>query len=245
MIHGLAGAALPPRGQPPPHGTCHLWLTTAENEGDWGRFLTPQDTQYVDRHRRPTDRQLTTVSRSLVRLVAAHYLALPPELVGIDRRCRVCGTPGHGPPEVTDGGGLAVSASHGGGRVLVAATGGGGVGVDLEPAGGVERPDELAATILAAEEIVAYEALPGRRRADWLLRAWVRKEAALKALGVGLSADCSGLDVRGPRVRFTAPEAGTTSSIHVRDVATDAGYRAAVAATLPVGRVATFPVLLR
>ncbi len=245
------GVALPPAGEPPPPGAGHLWVVapdtghagTADGApivAGWRAFLTPDDSRYVDGHRHPADRRLTTVSRSLVRLVAAHYLGRAPDLVRIDRRCRVCGRNGHGPPEVAGGDGLAVSVSHSAGRVLVAAVGAGSVGVDVEAEGAVEDPDALAEIVLTPQESASYGAQPESRRAEWLLRAWVRKEAALKAHGEGLSADCARVDVRGDRV--VVP--GESRVFHLRDVVPADGYVAALATTSPLSTVETFAVRL-
>jgi malonyl CoA-acyl carrier protein transacylase/phosphopantetheinyl transferase/acyl carrier protein len=93
---------------------------------------------------------------------------------------------------------LAVSISHGAGlAVALAAAGAGiGIGIDVEPAvgrsAGFSGDLELAFT---REERALLEALSGADPEEWLLRFWCAKEAASKALGLGMGGDPRSLSV--------------------------------------------------
>lgn len=70
------------------------------------------------------------------------------------------------------------------------------IGCDVEHL--ISRPgDGLAEEILSAAEIASWRALPETLRQTWLTRAWVRKEAALKATGSGLRIPPRTIDVGG------------------------------------------------
>lgn len=84
----------------------------------------------------------------------------------VEHRCRHCGSTQHGQPEGN------VSLSHAGGLTL-AVLADGPVGIDHEP---------LEAD--APWEVVAHPSDSGDA-----LRLWVRKEAVLKATGLGLAVD--------------------------------------------------------
>lgn len=93
-------------------------------------------------------------------------------------------------------GGLSRSSTPG--LAAVAAHTGGPVGVDVEALVADGTLDDLAPSMLHPME---QRTLPNRPAADILLSLWVRKEAVLKACGVGLavspSAICTGpLDAR-------------------------------------------------
>ena len=58
------------------------------------------------------------------------------------------------------------------------------VGVDIEPANRVIKP-ALAKKVLTPDEQTTYDALPATEQNDYLLRAWVSKEALYKRTGQG------------------------------------------------------------
>jgi len=132
-----------------------------------------------------------------LRRVFADYLCVDAQSIRFARSpCPRCHDTSHGQPLVawpkTD---LTFSLSHSGDRWLVAVTGGGPIGADLE-----RCPDRdlilSIREILTSDEQRALEQLPCEsERSRFLLRAWTRKEAVCKALGVGLVADIRRLDV--------------------------------------------------
>lgn len=68
------------------------------------------------------------------------------------------------------------------------------VGVDVEEFAPPDR-DGVAETVLSAAELAAYRALPATGRDAAFLRAWTRKEAVLKAAGVGFLVEPRGFAV--------------------------------------------------
>jgi len=84
---------------------------------------------------------------------------------------------------------LQVSASAGGAVGLVGVAWAVPIGVDVQQVGDEDVGSAVAEGWLAAEERAQVERLPPGDRARALTRAWVQKEAVLKARGVGLVAD--------------------------------------------------------
>jgi 4'-phosphopantetheinyl transferase len=235
----------------PPPGECHVWVgrTGAADQAFWAGLLDAGDAAYVAGHRQAADRERTTVSRGLLRLLVSHYLAVPAAAVPLRRGCSVCGSERHGRPSVPGTSGLTVSVAHSGGRVLVAAMGTGSVGADLEATSEVLHPDDLAAVILTPGERVSFRAVPPPSRPAWLLRAWVRKEAVVKAVGTGFMVEPGALDVSdaGPVVLpggGAAPGQRSVAQrvIHVQDIGTEPGYLAALASTVPITNIRTWVV---
>jgi len=127
------------------------------------------------------------------------------------------------------------SLSHCGGHALLAIADC-AVGVDLEARIQQTRP-ALAARVLAAEAFQAWQALDPDQQIDALTVAWVRKEAVLKASGLGLGFGLRRLEPGwgdGP-VRI---DLGRHGCWQVHDVEAPEGHRAALA--LPAEGLHTF-----
>jgi phosphopantetheinyl transferase len=93
-------------------------------------------------------------------------------------------------PGLRDLPGVDVSISHSGRMLLVAVVRGGRLGVDIEdePFDVFGRPS-LVRRMCAAPERDRFASLSGPSRSRTLARVWTVKEAALKAMGVGLAVD--------------------------------------------------------
>lgn len=93
--------------------------------------------------------------------------------------------------------GVRFNAAHGGGLVLVAVARGREVGVDVEP---LDRGPwlSLPGHVLTPAELRSLDGLGGKAHDAAFLRLWSRKEAVLKAAGVGLAVDPGLVAVSGP-----------------------------------------------
>lgn len=136
---------------------------------------------------RTEDRDRYTVAHVMLRQLLASYLDCDPAAVSFRTEpCPLCGGP-HGRPAVAGRTGLHFSLSHGGGYAM-AAFAASPIGVDVEPVPGPEILADLLGCLDGAERRdLASLAEPARPVA--FARAWVRKEARLKALGTGLAVD--------------------------------------------------------
>ncbi|MCA1810662.1 MAG: 4'-phosphopantetheinyl transferase superfamily protein [Halobacteriales archaeon] len=138
------------------------------------------------------DQQRRRVARAGVRDVLARYVGgVAPEAFAFGRRCASCGAAGHGKPHVLApeaARGLEFSVADAGGTVAVAVARQ-PVGVDVEADPGAAARSEVAAAFFSDAERsrLAGAADP----AAAFLEAWTRKEAVLKALGVGVAAGLS------------------------------------------------------
>jgi 4'-phosphopantetheinyl transferase len=184
-------------------------------------LLAPDELAELSRLRSVEDRRAFAARRTAVREVLAGYVALAPSELTFDRTCRWCGQPGHGKPRLCAAPGLSFSATSRHGVWMVAvAQDEMSVGVDLERLDDAAAAD-LHATVLTPSERDATEA----DDAPAVTRLWCRKEAVLKAQGVGLV-----------RTSPDALDAGAPSidGWHVRDVECPPGWVAAVAAAIPI-----------
>ena len=86
------------------------------------------------------------------------------------------------------------SLTHGRRHEAVAVALGADVGIDVEEFAPPDR-DGVAETVLAEGELSAYRAIAAPHRDAAFLRAWTRKEAVLKAAGVGFLVEPRGFAV--------------------------------------------------
>lgn len=148
---------------------------------------------------------------------------LDPAQVTVTHHCPRCGATDHGIPALTHRRArlsLAVSLSRAPGIVVAAWGRVAGLGVDVEQVG--------AAADAALDAVLRHPAEPAPADARERTRAWVRKEAALKAWGTGLYVEPS-------RVRLTETSATTdtaTAPVSLVDVDIP-GYQGCLAQLLP------------
>ncbi len=136
--------------------------------------------------------------------ILAHQLGHAPRIVRGE----------HGKPRLAEGA-LAFNVAHSGTWAVIAIAPS-EVGIDIEQ----HRP--LDAAVLAARYFTPAEAAAVRGEPALFFRVWARKEAWLKARGVGVLAPLNEVDVR-----------GAVAGWFVEDLPIAPGYSAAVAAPVP------------
>lgn len=167
----------------------HVWYVSrdlpAEAVAELASLLSPDERERAARYHFASDRARFVAGRGLLRLVLAAYLGLAPNALRFDYNAY--GKPSPRPGEATD---LAFSASGSGSLACFALTRAGALGVDIEHV----RPDitlaeceQIAARFFSPAEQEMLCALPSEERRAAFFTAWTRKEAYLKARGVGLT----------------------------------------------------------
>ncbi|MER6786895.1 4'-phosphopantetheinyl transferase superfamily protein [Streptomyces sp. NPDC000658] len=182
------------------------------------------------------------VGCALSRLALGATLGVPPADVPLRRVCPRCGGP-HGkvrlapPPDESSCGGprLDFSVAHSGAVIGVAVCENGRVGLDVEEADVGLDVDAAARVALADAELAALYGRPPAARKAAFLRTWTRKEAVLKALGVGLAAPLRGLELSGPQqppaVLAWPEQLGARPDMSLTDLLVHGTHPAAVAVT--------------
>ena len=152
-------------------------------------LLSADETSRIDRLVFARDQAVRTVARASLRCILARDLGRRPN------RIELVETP-HGKPAMTrDAGVVEFSTSHSGDVVLHAVTRGRRLGVDVEAVGREPSDAALTRAIFSASEADYLESLPRAEQSVAFYRIWTRKEAYLKALGVGLSHPLQGFSV--------------------------------------------------
>jgi 4'-phosphopantetheinyl transferase len=175
----------PPRAPLLPEGEAHLWRVrlprrlSLATERRLAAVLPAEDRERCGRFRRPAHRRRALAARLAVRRILARYLDLPPESLALARTQQ-------GKPYLRTHTDLHFSLAHSGQLLLVALCRGARVGVDVERECEVPVMDLLARRFFSGEEQRAIQAARGGERRRVFFRLWTRREAAVKALGIGL-----------------------------------------------------------
>ncbi|MBS1881485.1 MAG: 4'-phosphopantetheinyl transferase superfamily protein [Actinobacteria bacterium] len=194
----------------------HIWQVSLEAaDAHLGDCLSAPELERMNRLL-GSRRDHFAITHGAARHLLGAYLGLLPELVPL--------TASYG--EAPQLPGLKLSISHCE-DLAVLAVARVDVGVDVEPSdeGEDDHLAELAYATLSDSEMESFRAIRGPDRPRWWIRAWVRKEAVLKALGLGISDRVPHqVDVSRDRV----------SGLSLSDIDIDSTHIAAVATATPV-----------
>jgi 4'-phosphopantetheinyl transferase len=148
--------------------------------------LAEDERQRAARFHFERDRCRYIRTRTLVRCILGHYIGIAAHQIAF--------TYGrYGKPDLAPSTNAAVENSvrfnlaHCGGRVLCVVTDRREVGVDLERLRPVPDVEQIAAQCFSSDEFEALHSLPTDAQTLAFFRCWTRKEAYVKARGVGLN----------------------------------------------------------
>jgi len=179
------------------------------------------------RYQRRQDAVRHAVGRALARTLLARELGMP-------KLTEEFSTNAWGKPALPASG-LEFSISHSGNVVWTAVSRVGSVGIDVERVDATADHHDLAG-IFHPVECSAIRALPARAARDAFHRCWTRKEAVVKAMGVGFSRPLSTFrvltDVAAADWLVEPPVAAAKGWTCI-DLPSTAGYHASVAAMSP------------
>ena len=169
-------------------GPCLLWMIDLDAELQDTGCLSRPELERADRFVFPQHR---------ARYIAAHaalreILSAQTGIAAAD----LAFTEGEfGKPALAGHTGLHFNLSHSHSIGLVGVSREGEIGVDVEQLHAVSDALALAQTCFTPREVESLLALPANARDRAFLSGWTRKEAVIKALGLGMSADLQSLEV--------------------------------------------------
>ncbi|MBP7935344.1 MAG: 4'-phosphopantetheinyl transferase superfamily protein [Phycisphaerae bacterium] len=214
-------------------GSIHVWrwpLTVPPRRVEsLAGSLNEMELERAGRYHFETLRHKFIVAHAGLRAVLAGYTGIPAEQLSF--RFGV-----QGKPTLVDRGaapGLEFNLSDSQDIALAAVTLHQPIGVDIERVREIPELDSITTSILAPEELSFLRSHEGPERLAAFLRFWTCKEAIIKAMGVGLSANLKRIVVDAQSAAasrwFTVhvPASGRTWS--VRSLPIDGGYQAALA----------------
>ncbi len=173
----------------------HVWVADLdESREDLGRYeelLVTEELARAVRFRKALDRRRYTVGRALLRELLAGYLGTDARDIRFDYNRY--GRPSVVRPE--SGSKLSFNLSHTGPLALYAVSADQVLGIDVERVRHDMDHLALGEHFFAPAERAALRSVPPRSRADAFFNCWTRKEAFVKAYGMGLSLDLSSFAV--------------------------------------------------
>ncbi|MCJ0871770.1 4'-phosphopantetheinyl transferase superfamily protein [Streptomyces sp. AP-93] len=225
----------------------HIWQGRAPDEMDPADLLllSDQELRVVERRSEQAGARYASAHAALRRILAG-YLDVAPDAIRLGRRpCPRCEHPEHGRPRVDwPETGLDFNLSRSGPHWLLAVVAGRQVGVDIEDSRHLDLHGSSALVMSDSELERLAAAGSDEARSEVFFRCWTRKEAVVKACGVGIITDLRSIDVRlterGP-VTVTHVEPSGPDTWTVQDLPVAAPLFAAVAQEAG----STGPVVLR
>jgi len=156
------------------------------------QLLSVDEQARANRFHFESDRQHFIVARGCLRTILARYLEIDPRAVQFSYAS-------HGKPELasptSQAQPLNFNLAHSGGLALYAFTRVGEIGVDLEHIRPEFTGDDIARRFFSSDEVGRLTGLPANMRHEAFFNCWTRKEAFLKAKGIGLSLPLDQFDV--------------------------------------------------
>lgn len=211
-----------------PIGGVRLWLVDLDEPAREAveSWLSPSEQERAARFVFPRDaRRYRAAHVALRRLLALHF--------GLPARSEF-ELGAHGKPHVGGRAAGGFNLSHSAGRALIGIGSGDGLGVDIELLRAVDEVWPVAEQNFSADEYAALRRTPPADVARAFLSVWTRKEACLKATGIGLNLLPASFEVGlGAEPKRTTLGNGQGSiELHVQGVTLGAGMLAAIAKTL-------------
>jgi len=172
----------------PPGGAVHIWQACF---ADWepqaarlAAWLSADERARMRRFREPALAARYAIGRGLLRQLLAGCL-------GDDPAALAFRVNGWGKPSLRDTSAVHFNVTHTQERLMIALCAGRPVGIDAERIDEGPISDAEVERVLAPDERAYWHGLTAEAQTAFFFQTWVRKEAVLKALGVGLQIEPS------------------------------------------------------
>lgn len=168
-------------------GEVHVWAVSLLGDpAPWTALLSTAERERAARFRFADHQRRYEIGHGALRSILGSYLGVEPPAVAFSTGPR-------GKPYLA-GTGPFFNLSHSGKLALIAIASA-EIGIDLEKVRHLESLTAIARSRFSPSEFAALDALEDAQRQLAFYRCWTRKEAYLKALGVGLAMPLDSFDV--------------------------------------------------
>lgn len=174
----------------------HVWhvslASSGTSVGQLNHLLSPAERARADRFHFKMDCERFTVGRACLRIILGRYLQTDPAVIEF--------TYGkYGKPQLTTAtdelGQFKFNLAHSHNSALYAFTLGREIGIDIERISPEFAREEIAERFFSASEVELLSRVPSQMRPEAFFTCWTRKEAFVKAKGIGLSLPLDQFDV--------------------------------------------------
>lgn len=201
----------------------------AQEEERWRQILSVEERARAARFHFTRDRRYFTATRALLRMILASYLDSDPKALVF--RYSENEKPWLSPSK--SGRQIEFNVSHSGDVAMLAFAQGRDVGVDVEKVRQDFEHEAIARRFFSEQEQRQLAALTPEERYSGFFRCWTRKEAYIKAQGIGLSLPLDQFDVSlkpedGNALLATRPDHTEATKWSLQEVPAGEGYVAAL-----------------
>jgi 4'-phosphopantetheinyl transferase len=196
------------------------------------RTLSSDEIERAERFRFERDRDHYIAARGALRAILGRYLNLDPASLAFTYGAQ-------GKPSLPGDAELGFNLSHSEALALVAVSAGRPVGVDLEAVRAFEKLVDVPAHIFSPRELAEFKRLGPSEQPRAFFNAWTRKEAIVKATGLGFSTDVAEVEVtfapgEPARVVRLHGDAAAAAEWSLRELSVAPEFAAAVAVQGPI-----------
>jgi 4'-phosphopantetheinyl transferase len=164
----------------------HVWQLeldrSVEEIAHWESILSRDEKARADRFHFRNDRNRFVAARGFLRDLLGGYLQKPP--ASLEFSYGNHGKPALAEPSASSG--LSFNLSHSAGLAVYAIARNRNLGIDVEHIRPESAGENIATRYFSAREVEELRSLPTQERVQAFFDCWTRKEAYLKATGMGL-----------------------------------------------------------
>jgi 4'-phosphopantetheinyl transferase len=223
----------------------HVWtLRTNTPCNEIARFeelLAPDERSRAAQFRVSRPRESFILTRAALRHLIGQYLGQRPSSVSLQNGP-------HGKPTLSHNSELQFNVTHSGEMAAIALTQGCDIGIDIEQIRLFPDLEQVATRSFCYEEAAEINSLPAGERERAFFACWTRKEAYIKAIGVGLSRPLDTFRVAAKpdaseNLLFLEDATNTSESWTLRDLQLGPDYAGAIAYNDRQRSLSIFPMI--
>lgn len=211
-------------------GEIHLWYASLQSSSQdrerYRALLSPQEIERAEKLRFQESQHSFITSRGLVRKILSNYTGIPPGNLTI--AYRATGKPYLPHSQVQ------FNISHTNRFLICAITFNHPIGVDYQVMYDITNRDTLVRSFFSPHEQQHYEKLQGEEALEYFFETWVRKEAYMKATGLGFHLPSRRFSIcsengEDPFLRSDHEQFLPLDAWSIKDLALQPGYKGALA----------------
>lgn len=225
-------------------GEIHLWHASIKGHQRvlerYQMLLSPSERTRVEKLRFDQSRQIYITCRGIVREILSSYVGKPPQDLEIRKK-------NMGKPYLPHSR-IQFNLSHSEEHMLCAVTYGNPIGVDYQAVYEISNMDTLVRDFFSSQEKRLYDQFKKDNPSDFFFKTWVRKEALMKATGLGFHLPSKHFSIDNtngdePHLRFHRSNPISIKEWSIRDVPVQPGHKAALAVQGQIKNVKHFHYL--
>ncbi len=212
----------------------HVWRADLQRSSaelsHFNNILSSDERQRARRFHFRKDRERFTVTRGILRIILSRYIDVSLEQIEFSYNR-------FGKPELSESmiyDGLQFNLSHSGGIALFAFCPDHRIGIDIETIRSGDTHLKVPERYFSPQELTALRSLPENRQREAFYACWTRKEAYVKARGLGIPSSLKDFTVtlepgKPARLLESKSEPSDLNRWTLKDIDVGTGHKAAVA----------------